>query len=314
MMVRGAPLIGVTGAYGAALATAESFSQGWPLEQLEAKWEALARARPTAVNLAWAVAQVRSAALAVPRDRWSAVAFEAARRIAHQDVEACRQIGQHGVEILRQLHAKHPERPLNVLTHCNAGWLACVEWGTATSPLYQAHDAGLPLHVWVDETRPRNQGARLTAWELSQHGVPNTVIVDNAGGLLMQRGEVDVCIVGSDRVAANGDVVNKVGTYLKALAARDSGVPFFVALPTSTLDPQVPNGRSIVIEERDDDEVTAIEGWADGAVRRVRLLPEGARVCNPGFDVTPARLVDGLITERGVAVASSQAIAALLRP
>jgi methylthioribose-1-phosphate isomerase len=224
----------------------------------------------------------------------------------------CRKIGEHGVTLIRELYEKN-NRPINILTHCNAGWLACVDYGTATAPIYMAHDQGIPVHVWVDETRPRNQGARLTAYELGEHGVPHTVIVDNAGGHLMQRGEVDLVIVGSDRTAGNGDVANKIGTYLKALAAADNNIPFYVALPSSSIDFEMKKGIDTEIECRDDKEVSHVEGWdeQDRRMRQVRIIPVGSGVSNPGFDITPARLVKGLITEKGICAASEEGIKSL---
>jgi methylthioribose-1-phosphate isomerase len=300
MVVRGAPLIGATAAYGMALALRADPSD----EALVAAVRLLQATRPTAVNLAWALTRMRNVLTEVePRHRADA-AFREAAAICDADVEQCRQIGAHGLEIIRAL-AQRTDAPLNVLTHCNAGWLACVDWGTALSPIYMAHDAGIPVHVWVDETRPRNQGAALTAFELGAHGVPHTVIADNLGGHLMQRGQVDMVIVGTDRTTAEGDVCNKVGTYLKALAARDNGVPFYVALPASTLDWSLRAGSDIPIEERSAQELTHITGrTASGRIETVRLTPEGSPALNLAFDVTPARLVTGLITERGVCEAS----------
>ncbi|HXU64944.1 MAG TPA: S-methyl-5-thioribose-1-phosphate isomerase [Polyangia bacterium] len=309
MQVRGAPLIGATAAYGVWLAARADPSDG----ALEAATRTLLATRPTAVNLRWAL-DAMSAALRPlrPADRAGA-ARASADRIAEDDVAVNRAIGQHALALLRPLGQRRPgDARLNVLTHCNAGWLATVDHGTALAGVYAAHDAGLPVHVWVDETRPRNQGAALTAWELGQHGVPHTVIVDNAGGHLMQRGQVDLVIVGTDRTTATGDVVNKVGTYLKALAARDCGVPFYVAAPSSSIDWTLEDGRQIEIEERGAAEVTTIAGRADdGAQVRVRLTPDGAPAANPAFDLTPARLVSGLITERGVAAATREGLAAL---
>ena len=278
MQVRGAPLIGVTAAYGVALAAQDDPSDA----SLERAFAPLSATRPTAVNLAWALGEARAALGAVAPSERAARLFARAGELAEEDVAGCRAIAQHGAPLL--LAAKKAERPLQILTHCNAGWLATIDWGTALAPIYELHARGVPLHVWVDETRPRNQGY-LTAWELAEEGVPCTLIVDNAGGLLMQRGEVDVCIVGSDRTARNGDVCNKVGTYLKALAARDAGLPFYVALPWSTVDLDTPDGASIPIEERSASEVAN--------------LPF-APVRNPAFDVTPARLVTKLVTDRGV--------------
>ena len=305
MAVRGAPLIGVTAAYGVAIAMRADASD----EALADAERTLLATRPTAVNLAWALDQMRAALAGLDRSARVDAALRVAARICDFDVATCHAIGQHGLEIIRALAHRAP-RPINVLTHCNAGWLACVDWGTALSPIYLAHDAGIPIHVWVDETRPRNQGASLTAFELGAHGVPHTVIADNLGGELMQRGEVDLVIVGSDRTTAAGDVCNKVGTYLKALAAKDTGVPFYVALPLSTIDWAIEDGRQIVIEERAADEVTHVSGQAaNGRLERVRVVPEGSPVLNLAFDVTPARLVTGLMTERGIIGASAAALA-----
>lgn len=309
MQVRGAPLIGVTAAYGVALSMKHHASDA----ALKATCDMLARARPTAVNLRWAIEHMRDLLSPLPAGERAAAAWLEAERIAEQDVEINESIGRHGLEIIRTLHQRKNDT-LNILTHCNAGWLATVDWGTALAPIYAAFEAGIPLHVWVDETRPRNQGASLTAWELAQHGVPHTVIVDNAGGHLMQHGLVDMVIVGTDRVTATGDVCNKIGTYLKALAAFDNGVPFYVAMPTPTLDWSLQDGvREIPIEERGEEEVTHIDGLCDdGQIRRVRLTPQGSRAANYAFDVTPARLVTGLITERGLVAANADAIRARL--
>ncbi|TCJ11973.1 S-methyl-5-thioribose-1-phosphate isomerase [Parasulfuritortus cantonensis] len=297
MRVRGAPLIGATAAYGVALAMTEG-------ADLDAACATLAATRPTAVNLAWALARMRARLAPLPAEARGAAAWAEAAAICDEDVELNRAIGRHGAGLIGALAEARPG-PVNVLTHCNAGWLATVDWGTALAPVYAAFDAGLPVHVWVDETRPRNQGASLTAWELVQHGVPHTVIADNAGGHLMQHGKVDLCIVGSDRTAANGDVANKIGTYLKALAAHDNGVPFYVALPGPTIDWDLADGRAIPIEERRADEVTRITGEnAAGELVSVRLTPAASPAANPAFDVTPARLVSGLVTERGVCPAS----------
>ncbi len=290
MWTRGAPLLAMTGAYGLAMALAADPSD----ESLARNHAMLLATRPTAVNLRWALDEVRDAVLALPEDQRAAVAFARVDAICDEDVELCRAIGEHGLGLLQALHATHPDRPLNILTHCNAGWLATADYGTATAPIYLAHDAGIPVHVWVDETRPRNQGALLTAFELSEHGVPHSVIVDNAGGHLMMRGQVDAVIVGTDRVTANGDVCNKIGTYLKALAAHDNDVPFYVALPYTTFDPQTATGADILIEERDDFEVTHVTG-ENGDMRVTQSTGY-----NPAFDVTPARLVTGYITERGI--------------
>jgi methylthioribose-1-phosphate isomerase len=301
MVVRGAPLIGATAAYGMALALRSNASDA----HLDEAARILRDTRPTAHNLAWALTRMRSVlAGAAPTER-ADVAFREAALICDADVEQCRAIGLHGSEIIRGLASTTAGRVVNILTHCNAGWLACVDWGTALSPIYMAHDAGIRVHVWVDETRPRNQGAALTAFELAAHGVPHTVIADNLGGHLMQRGQVDMVIVGSDRITAGGDVCNKVGTYLKALAARDNGVPFYAALPLSTIDWSLDEGRDIPIEERSAMELTHITGTtSSGAMETVRVVPEGSPVLNLAFDVTPARLVTALITERGLCPAS----------
>lgn len=294
MWTRGAPMIGAVGGYGLAMAIAADPSDA----AIQAAYARLNATRPTAINLKWALDQVAAAVRALPPTDRAAAAFARAQAIVDEDERLCRSIGEHGLALLRDLHAKNPERPLNILTHCNAGWLATVDYGTATAPIYLAHDAGLPLHVWVDETRPRNQGALLTAFELRNHGVPHTLIADNAGGLLMARGQVDAVIVGTDRVTANGDVCNKIGTYLKALAAHDTGVPFYVALPYTTFDAATPSGDAIPIEERSPAELTEITGATDRGLETVRLTQSDAY--NPAFDVTPARLVTGYITERGV--------------
>jgi methylthioribose-1-phosphate isomerase len=310
MWVRGAPLIGVTAAYGVALAMRESPSDA----ALDAAWDKLHATRPTAINLRWALdAARRRLGLLEPSKRASA-AYAHAAEIAAEDVAINRAIGRNGVDIIRQIAAaKASGGPVNILTHCNAGWLATVDYGTATAPIYLALEAGLSVHVYVDETRPRNQGASLTAWELVNHGAPHTLVVDNAGGHLMQHGLVDMVIVGTDRTTANGDVCNKIGTYLKALAARDNAVPFYVALPSPTIDWTVHDGlKEIPIEERSADEVDFVQGLSDdGAVARVRISPKGSPAANPAFDVTPARLVTGLITERGIAKASPEGLMAL---
>jgi methylthioribose-1-phosphate isomerase len=306
MQVRGAPLIGATAAYGLALALDRDPSD----QALAASITYLGQQRPTAVNLRWALEEMRKTlAPLVPSERATA-AYTKAASICDDDVETCRQIGLHGLPLLKALAArKPPGQPINILTHCNAGWLACVDWGTATSPIYQAHDAGLNVHVWVDETRPRNQGASLTAFELGAHGVPHTIIVDNAGGHLMQHGLVDLCIVGTDRVTANGDVANKIGTYLKALAARDCNVPFYVALPHSTIDWSRDNGMQIPIEQRDATEVLTMSGrTADGSVVTVDIAAPGSPARNDAFDVTPARLITGFITERGICTATPEGL------
>jgi methylthioribose-1-phosphate isomerase len=300
MVVRGAPLIGATAAYGMALAARFNPSDSHLAEAARI----LQATRPTAINLAWALTRMRKVLGEVQPDERVAAAFREAAAICDGDVEQCRLIGVHGLQIIRGL-AESADRQLNILTHCNAGWLACVDWGTALAPVYMAHDAGIPVHVWVDETRPRNQGAALTAFELGAHGVPHTVVADNLGGHLMQRGQVDMVIVGSDRTTAGGDVCNKVGTYLKALAASDNAVPFYAALPVSTIDWSLRAGSAIPIEERSPQEVTHITGQSSsGRIETVRLVPERSAALNLAFDVTPARLVTGLITERGVCPAS----------
>jgi methylthioribose-1-phosphate isomerase len=309
MQVRGAPLIGATAAYGLSLALRHDASD----EALDQAAALLAAQRPTAVNLRWALEEMRKAVQNLPRQKRVAAAYRRAAEICEEDVETNRRMGAHGFEIIKSIAAtKKPGERVNVLTHCNAGWLACVDWGTATSPIYTARDAGIPVHVWVDETRPRNQGAALTAFELGSHGVPHTIVVDNAGGYLMQRGQVDVCIVGTDRVTANGDVANKIGTYLKALAAQDNGVPFYVALPHSTIDWSLGDGHEIPIEERPADEVLKMPGrLPDGTVRTVEIGAPGSPAANPAFDVTPARLVTGFITERGVCAAWREGLLSL---
>jgi methylthioribose-1-phosphate isomerase len=308
MQVRGAPLIGVTAAYGLALAMRADARDA----HLETACATLLATRPTAVNLRWALDRVATVLRSLPASERLAAAYAEAGRIADEDVAINQAIGRHGLDLIRAIAArKPPGAPVRILTHCNAGWLATVDWGTATAPIYMAHDAAIPLHIWVDETRPRNQGAALTAWELGRHGVPHSVIVDNAGGHLIQHGEVDMVIVGSDRTTSTGDVCNKIGTYLKALAAHDNGVPFYVALPSSTIDFSMADGLAeIPIEQRTGDEVAWISGMTtDGRVARVRLVPESTPVANYAFDVTPARLVTGLITERGVIAATRDSIA-----
>jgi methylthioribose-1-phosphate isomerase len=307
MQVRGAPLIGAAAAYGMALAARQDASDA----ALERAYALLIATRPTAINLKWALDEMMASLRNRSRDERVVTAYRRAAEIADEDVEINAAIGRHGLKLIEDIAAKKSGAPVNVLTHCNAGWLATVDWGTATSPIYQAHDKGLPIHVWVDETRPRNQGASLTAWELGQHGVPHTVIPDNTGGHLMQHGEVDIAIVGTDRVTAQGDVANKIGTYLKALAAHDNNVPFYVALPSPTIDFTVVDGvAEIPIEQRSADEVTTMTGrTADGRIESVRIVPDGSNVANYGFDVTPARLVTGLITERGVIAATRAALA-----
>jgi methylthioribose-1-phosphate isomerase len=312
MVVRGAPLIGATAAMGMYLAALEAVAVGDFRSFLEQAAQTLGQTRPTAVNLHWALnsqlhvlRQVATPSEAVDQLRQNAEA------ILDADEEQCRQVGLHGLGLIEGIYARTGQT-VNLLTHCNAGWLACVDWGTATSPIYQAHDRGIPIHVWVDETRPRNQGAKLTAWELGQHGVPHTVIPDNAGGHLMQHGRVDLVIVGTDRTTRQGDVANKIGTYLKALAAHDNGVPFYVALPSSTLDWTLRDGvKEIPIEQRSQDEVKYMDGLSPHGVTSVLICPESSAAANYGFDVTPARLVSGLITERGICPASEAGLLSL---
>lgn len=310
MVVRGAPLIGATAAYGVALAMRADASDA----ALSAALDLLGATRPTAVNLHWALARMKRVLSGLPAEGRAELAYAEAAAICDEDVALCRAIGEHGLPLIREIAARKPAgQRVNILTHCNAGWIATVDWGTALAPIYVAHDAGIPVHVWVDETRPRNQGAALTAYELGAHGVPHTVIVDNAGGHLMQHGGVDMVIVGTDRTTANGDVANKIGTYLKALAAHDNGVPFYVALPSPTIDWSIGDGlRDIPIEERAAREVTHLSGLGeDGEVRSFRVVAPGSAAANPAFDVTPARLVTGLLTERGVCAASAAGLATL---
>src|ERR1700731_4244313 len=308
MLIRGAPLIGATAAYGMCLALRAGASD----EGLDRAYAPLLATRPTAINLKWALDEMMAVVRNRPRAERTAAAYRRAAEICEDDVAINTGIGRNGLPLIEAIAAnKPPGARVNVLTHCNAGWLAAVDVGTATAPIYTAHDKGIPLHVFADETRPRNQGASLTAWELGQHGVPHTVIADNTGGHLMQHGMVDLVIVGTDRVTANGDVCNKIGTYLKALAARDNNVPFYVALPSPTIDFTVADGvAEIPIEERSAEEVATMTGrTADGRIETVRIVPDGSAGANYGFDVTPARLVTGLITERGVLGASRAALA-----
>jgi len=313
MHLRGAPLIGVAAAYGMYLACRRIDGPD-PRRHLEEAAALLRSTRPTAVNLAWAVENQLKLLEAIDDPKtWTSAALAEARRIEAEDIERCRCIGEHGVSLIQEIY-REKRGTVNVLTHCNAGWLACVRHGTATAPIYEAQRRGIPVHVWVDETRPRNQGARLTAWELGQAGVAHTVIVDNAGGHLMQHGRVDLVIVGSDRTTRTGDVANKIGTYLKALAARDNNIPFYVALPSSTIDWDLSDGiTGIPIEERSSEEIRVIRGAgrADGEILDVRILPEASPAANYAFDVTPARLVTGLITERGICPATGPGISAL---
>ena len=310
MLVRGAPLIGATAAYGMALGVREDASDAG----LDNAYKVLYGTRPTAVNLRWALDDLRALLAPMAADEREVAAYARAAEIADEDVEICSSLGEHGKDIIEQIWIdKGKPEQINVLTHCNAGWLATVDWGTAMAPVYKAHNAGIPVHVWVDETRPRNQGASLTCWELGQHGVPHTLIVDNVGGHLMQHGQVDLCITGTDRTTAAGDVCNKIGTYLKALAAHDNGVPFYVALPGPTIDWTIKDGiRDVPIEQRDATEVTHMTGRTqDGRIETIIICPQNSAAANFAFDVTPARLITGLITERGLAEASEAGLAGL---
>jgi len=310
MWVRGAPLIGATAAYGMALGMLADPSDAG----VQAAYDKLIVTRPTAVNLHWALADMREHLMPLPADQRNAAAWTRAAAIADEDVEINESMGVHGLALLQEIYeAKGKPDVLNILTHCNAGWLATVDWGTAIAPIYKAYEAGIPVHVWVDETRPRNQGASLTAWELNHHGVPHTVIADNAGGHLMQHGLVDACIVGTDRTTSTGDVCNKIGTYLKALAAHDNDVPFFVCLPSPTIDWTLKDGvKEIPIEQRSELEQSHMTGkTSDGDIVTVQVVPDGSPCANYGFDVTPAKYVTKLITERGACEASAEGLAAL---
>jgi methylthioribose-1-phosphate isomerase len=313
MHVRGAGLIGASAGYGMYLAAIEAAARGSVDEYLAHAAAQLKATRPTAVNLSWAVErQLKNIAKGESAKEKVALALRTARSIADEDAEHCRMIGRHGLKLLEQIAGKKTGKSVNVLTHCNAGWLAFVDYGSATAPIYAAHDSGLPVHVWVAETRPRNQGSKLTAWELGQHGVPHTVIADSAAGHLMQRGAVDLVIVGTDRTTFTGDVANKIGTYLKALAAKETNVPFYVALPSSSFDWKSRDGlKEIPIEERSAEEVKRVEGWLEGQQVNVSVAPDGSPAVNYGFDVTPGHLVTGLITERGVCAANEKSIHAL---
>ncbi len=315
MQVRGAPLIGATAAYGMYLAGLNARRNNIEdIDQMYAEvFDTLLATRPTAINLQWALERQKAAIATVDTlEEKIAVSLATAKNVCDEDVEICKNIGLHGLPLIEAISKKKKGETVNILTHCNAGWVATVDWGTATAPIYMAHEKGIKVHVWVDETRPRNQGARLTSWELNEHGVPNTVIVDNVGGHLMQHGMVDMCIVGTDRTTYTGDVANKIGTYLKALAAHDNGVPFYVALPSTTIDWKTADGFSIPIEQRRASEVTHIQGLLqNGKVEQVQLTPTASQAANYAFDVTPARLVTGLITERGICVASEAGIKGL---
>jgi len=304
MEVRGAPLIGATAAYGLVL----SILENQDLSFLKKSANDLVKSRPTAINLKWAVDRMMKKISGVNSDKFFEIALNEAKEICEEDVKFCENIGLNGLKIIEEIHNKKKDT-VNILTHCNAGWLATINWGTATSPIYHAHKKGIPLHVWVDETRPRNQGANLTSFELNEEHVPNTVITDNTGGLLMQRGKVDMCIVGTDRTLANGDVCNKIGTYLKALAAKDNDIPFYVALPSSTIDWNTKDHKDIPIEERNSEELSYIEGLDDkGNVKKLQIYPKKSKAMNLAFDVTPAKYVTGLITEKGVCDASTEGL------
>jgi len=312
MHARGAGLIGAMAGYGMYLAAFKAldrkFSAGNEafFQEMQKQGDMLKATRPTAVNLEWGVNRSLAAMTAAPQNPLQA-ALTTAQAIADEDADFCRRLGEHGVEIIAEISKRKGGKPVNILTHCNAGWLAFVDYGTATAPMYAAFERGIPIHVWVDETRPRNQGARLTAYELGQHGIPHTVIADNVGGHLMQHGMVDMVITGADRVTHTGDAANKIGTYLKALAAKDNGVPFYVALPSSTFDWVMTDGvKEIPVEQRGGEEVTWIDGWTEDGVKSVRLTPAESPAANFGFDVTPSRLITGLITERGICPASAE--------
>ena len=309
MEVRGAPLIGATAAYGLVL----SINENNDLSFLKQSSEQLINSRPTAINLKWAVDRMMKKLSGVNNKDILNIALEEAKAIAEEDVGFCKNIGLNGLKIIEEIANKKKDT-VNILTHCNAGWLATIDWGTATSPIYHAHQKGVKVHVWVDETRPRNQGANLTSYELNEEGIPNTIIADNTGGILMQRGQVDMCIVGTDRTLSNGDVCNKIGTYLKALAAKDNNVPFYVALPSSTIDWKIKDHKEIPIEERNSEELSHVEGLdKDNKLQKVLIYPHKSKVMNLAFDVTPAKYVTGLITEKGVCEASEQGLKGLFK-
>jgi len=304
MEVRGAPLIGATAAYGLVLSILEKNEQSF----LKKSSEDLIASRPTAINLKWAVDRMMKKLSSINSSEALNIALDEAKAIVEEDVTFCKNIGVNGLKIIEEIANKKKDT-VNILTHCNAGWLATIDWGTATSPIYHAHQKGIKVHVWVDETRPRNQGANLTSYELNEEGIPNTIITDNAGGILMQRGEVDMCIVGTYRTLSTGDVANKIGTYLKALAAKDNNVPFYVALPSSTIDWNIKDFKKIPIEERNSEELSHIEGIDENKnVRKVRIYPEKSKALNLAFDITPAKYVTGLITEKGICEASETAL------
>jgi methylthioribose-1-phosphate isomerase len=309
MEVRGAPLIGGTAAYGMVLAIMEKNDPNF----IKKSSEDLIQSRPTAINLKWAVDRMVKKLSGVNNNETLKIALDEAKAICEEDVKFCENIGLNGLKIIEEIYSKKKDT-VNILTHCNAGWLATINWGTATSPIYHAHKKGIKIHVWVDETRPRNQGANLTSYELNEEGVPNTVIADNTGGILMQRGEVDICIVGTDRTLSNGDVCNKIGTYLKALAAKDNNIPFYVALPSSTIDWNIKDHKKIPIEERNSEELSHIEGLdKDNKLQKILIYPQKSKAMNLAFDVTPAKYVTGLITEKGVCEASEQGLKGLFK-
>jgi len=309
MEVRGAPLIGGTAAYGIALAVQENNDP----EFIKKSSEDLIQSRPTAINLKWAVDRMMKKLSGINSDKILDVALNEAKEICDEDEKFCENIGLNGLKLIEDIYNKK-KKTVNILTHCNAGWLATINWGTATSPIYHAHKKGIPVHVWVDETRPRNQGANLTSYELNEENIPNTIIADNTGGILMQRGEVDMCIVGTDRTLSNGDVCNKIGTYLKALAAHDNNVPFYVALPSSTIDWELKDGKAIPIEERDSEELSHVEGIDENnEIKKILIYPKKSKALNLAFDVTPAKYVTGLITEKGISKASSDALKNMFR-
>ena len=309
MEVRGAPLIGATAAYGLVL----SINENNDLSFLKQSSEQLINSRPTAINLKWAVDRMMKKLSGVNNKDILNIALEEAKAIAEEDVGFCKNIGLNGLKIIEEIANKKKDT-VNILTHCNAGWLATIDWGTATSPIYHAHQKGVKVHVWVDETRPRNQGANLTSYELNEEGIPNTIIADNTGGILMQRGQVDMCIVGTDRTLSNGDVCNKIGTYLKALAAKDNNVPFYVALPSSTIDWKIKDHKEIPIEERNSEELSHVEGLdKDNKLQKVLIYPQKSKAMNLAFDVTPAKYVTGLITEKGVCEASEKGLKGLFK-
>ena len=309
MEVRGAPLIGGTAAYGMVLAVKENNGPDF----IKKSSEDLIKSRPTAINLKWAIDRMMKKLLNVDKDEYLSVALKEAKDICDEDEKFCENIGLNGLKIIEEIYSKK-KKTINILTHCNAGWLATINWGTATSPIYHAHKKGIPVHVWVDETRPRNQGANLTSYELNEEGIANTIIADNTGGILMQRGDVDMCIVGTDRTLSTGDVCNKIGTYLKALAAHDNNVPFYVALPSSTIDWDIKNSKEIPIEERDSKELSHIEGMDENnKIKKILIYPKKSKILNLAFDVTPAKYVTGLITEKGICEASSEALKKMFR-